>query len=96
MVTVKIVVEKHPEGYAAYPLGIDGVIVGQGESCEEALGLVIVREREHIAMVRDNSDGSKTPLTLPNHPAIKGASLRAICRQSRISREDFLAAYQNS
>ena len=62
----------------------------------EALGFVMVREREHIAMVRDNPDGSKTPLTLPSHPTIKGATLRAICRQSRISREDFLAAYENT
>ncbi len=47
-------------------------------------------------MVRDNPDGSKTPLTLPNHPTIKGPTLRVICRQSRISREDFLAAYENT
>jgi predicted RNA binding protein YcfA (HicA-like mRNA interferase family) len=62
----------------------------------EALGFVMVREREHIAMVRSNLDGSKTPLTLPNQPTIKGSTLRIICRQSRISREDFLAAYQNA
>ena len=62
----------------------------------EALGFVMVREREHVAMVRDNPDGSKTPLTLPNHPTIKGSTLRIICRQSRISREDFLAAYDNT
>ncbi|NCA17682.1 MAG: type II toxin-antitoxin system HicA family toxin, partial [Betaproteobacteria bacterium] len=31
----------------------------------EALGFQIVREREHIAMVRENADGTKTPLTLP-------------------------------
>jgi predicted RNA binding protein YcfA (HicA-like mRNA interferase family) len=62
----------------------------------KALGFVMVREREHIAMVRDNPDGSKTPLTLPNHPTIKGPTLRVICRQSRISREDFLAAYENT
>lgn len=35
------------------------------------LGFEIVREREHIAMVRENADGSRTPLTLPNHPIIK-------------------------
>jgi predicted RNase H-like HicB family nuclease len=35
---LKIVVEKHPDGYVAYPLGIArGVIVGQGDSYEEAL-----------------------------------------------------------
>ncbi len=35
--TIKIVVEKHPDGYGAHPLGIKGVVVGQGETYEEAL-----------------------------------------------------------
>lgn len=60
------------------------------------LGFEIVREREHISMVRQNADGTRTPLTMPNHPRINGATLRAICRQSNISREDFLQAYQNT
>ncbi len=34
---VKIIVEKHADGYVAYPLGIEGVAVGQGETYEEAL-----------------------------------------------------------
>ena len=34
---IKIVVEKHPDGYVAYPLGIRGVVVGEGDSYEEAL-----------------------------------------------------------
>ena len=62
----------------------------------ELLGFQIVREREHISMVRENQDGSRTPLTLPNHRQIKGSTLRTICNQSRISRDDFLAAYQRS
>ena len=33
----------------------------------EFLGFRIVREREHISMERINSDGTKTPLTMPNH-----------------------------
>lgn len=33
----KIVVEKHPDGYVAYPLGLNGVIIGEGDSYEEAL-----------------------------------------------------------
>lgn len=33
----KIVVERHSDGYVAYPLGIKGVVVGQGDSYEEAL-----------------------------------------------------------
>jgi len=34
------------------------------------LGFEIVREREHISMVRQNPDGSRTPLTMPNHRAL--------------------------
>ena len=33
----KIVVEKHPDGYVAYPLGIRGAVVGEGDSYETAL-----------------------------------------------------------
>ena len=33
----KIIVEKHPDGYVAYPLGLKGVFVGEGETYEEAL-----------------------------------------------------------
>ena len=33
----KIIVEKHPDGYVAYPLGFKGVVVGQGDSYEQAL-----------------------------------------------------------
>jgi len=33
----KIIVEKHADGYVAYPLGIKGVVVGQGPSYEAAL-----------------------------------------------------------
>ncbi len=57
------------------------------------LGFSIVREREHISMIRENEDGTKTPLTLPNHKTIKGSTLRAICSQSKISREDFIKAF---
>lgn len=59
----------------------------------EKFGFVVVREREHIAMARENSDGTRTPLTLPNHSIIKGSTLRTICTQAGISREDFLTAF---
>jgi predicted RNA binding protein YcfA (HicA-like mRNA interferase family) len=59
----------------------------------ESLGFRIIRRREHIAMLRENPDGSKTPLTMPGHTRIKASTLRNICTQARISREDFLAAY---
>ncbi|MDD2695892.1 MAG: hypothetical protein PHD58_08200 [Anaerolineales bacterium] len=34
---IKVVVEKHPDGYVAYPLGLKGVVVGEGETYEKAL-----------------------------------------------------------
>jgi predicted RNase H-like HicB family nuclease len=34
---IKIIVEKHPDGYVAYPLGVKGVVVGEGNTYEEAL-----------------------------------------------------------
>ena len=62
----------------------------------ELLGFRVVREREHIAMARDNPDGTRTPLTMPNHARIKGSTLRNICTQAGISREDFLKAYEEA
>jgi predicted RNA binding protein YcfA (HicA-like mRNA interferase family) len=60
------------------------------------LGFEIVREREHISLRRTNPDGSATPLTMPNHSTLKASTLRTICRQSDISREDFLKAYDQA
>ena len=34
---VKIIVEKHPDTYVAYPIGLKGVVVGQGATYDEAL-----------------------------------------------------------
>jgi predicted RNA binding protein YcfA (HicA-like mRNA interferase family) len=60
-----------------------------------ALGFVLVREGNHIAMQRENEDGTRTPLTLPNHLTIKGSTLRTICTQSGITRDEFLTAYED-
>jgi predicted RNA binding protein YcfA (HicA-like mRNA interferase family) len=62
----------------------------------QQLGFELVREREHIAMIHRNPDGTSTPLTLPNHPQIKSSTLRAICTQSGISRDAFLEAYSKA
>jgi len=62
----------------------------------ENLGFKVVRIGEHISMVRENPNGTKTPLTMPNHERIKGSTLRTICRQSGIKREEFLKAYEEA
>ena len=35
--SLKVIVEKHPDAYVAYPIGLKGVVVGQGATYEEAL-----------------------------------------------------------
>jgi predicted RNase H-like HicB family nuclease len=45
---VKVIVEKHPDGYVAYPLGLKGVVVGEGDTYEEALADVESAIRFHI------------------------------------------------
>lgn len=44
----KIVVERNPDGYVAYPLGLKGVVVGQGDTYEEALSDIKSAIRFHI------------------------------------------------
>lgn len=60
------------------------------------LGFETVREGNHISMVRENPDGTRTPLTMPNHSRLKSSTLRRICTQAGIARQDFLEAYENS
>jgi len=48
MKQVKVIVEKHPDGYVAYPLGCKGVVVGEGDSYEEALADVKSAIRFHV------------------------------------------------
>lgn len=60
------------------------------------LGFRLLREQEHISMARENPDGSRTPLTMPNHPHLKSSTLRTICTQAGIAREDFLKAYEDA
>jgi predicted RNase H-like HicB family nuclease len=45
---VKVIVEKHSDGYVAYPLGLKGVIVGEGDTYEEALADVKSAMTFHI------------------------------------------------
>jgi predicted RNase H-like HicB family nuclease len=45
---VKIVIEKHTDGYVAYPLGLKGVVVGQGDTYEEAFADIKSAIRFHI------------------------------------------------
>ncbi len=48
MIQLKIVVEKHPETYVAYPLGLKGIVVGQGDTYEAALADVKSAIQFHV------------------------------------------------
>ena len=45
---LKFIVERHPDGYIAYPLGLKGAIVGEGGTYEEALTDAKSAARFHI------------------------------------------------
>jgi predicted RNase H-like HicB family nuclease len=48
MKSVRVVVEQHPDGFVAYPLGLNGVIVGEGNTADEALADVQSAIKFHI------------------------------------------------
>lgn len=45
---LKVIVEKHPDGYVAYPFSLKGIVVGEGDTYEEALADVVSAIRFHI------------------------------------------------
>ena len=45
---VKIIVEQHPDGFVAYPVGLRGVIIGEGDTREEAMADVISAIQFHV------------------------------------------------
>ena len=45
---LKILIEKHTDGYVAYPIGMQGVVIGEGNTCEEAVADAISAIRFHI------------------------------------------------
>jgi len=52
---IKIIVERHEDGYVAYPLALKGVVVGQGDTFEEALADVKSAIHFHIETFGKNS-----------------------------------------
>ena len=70
MQSIKIVVEKHADCYVAYPIGIDGVIVGEGDSYTEAVADVQSAIKFHI-----ESFGG---LTVDNSPVLEAYLAEAV------------------
>jgi predicted RNA binding protein YcfA (HicA-like mRNA interferase family) len=61
-----------------------------------SLGFQVVREAEHISMVRVNPDGASTSITIPGHAKTKASTLRTVCTHAGIPRQDSLDAYDNA
>lgn len=62
MTDFKIIIEKHEDGFVAYPLGLKGVIVGQGDTYEEALTDVKSAIRFHIETFGDEVFETDSPV----------------------------------
>ena len=58
----KIIVEKHSDGYVAYPLGVKGVVVGEGDTYEDALADVKSAIEFHIETFGREVFESETPV----------------------------------
>ena len=48
MKNIEIVVEEHPDGWVGYVRGVRGIVVGEGDTYEEALADVESALRFHI------------------------------------------------
>jgi predicted RNase H-like HicB family nuclease len=59
---IKIVVEQHPKGFLAYPLGLNGIVVGEGDTFEEALADVTSAIRFHIETFGDEVFDAESPV----------------------------------
>ncbi len=58
----KVIVEKHPDGYVAYPLGLKGVVVGEGDTYEEALADVKSAIKFHVETFGQQVIEGETPV----------------------------------
>ncbi len=58
----KIIVEKHSDGYVAYPLGLKGIVVGEGDTYEEVLSDVKSAIVFHIETFGEEVLESESPI----------------------------------
>ena len=58
----KVIVEKHPDGYVAYPMGLKGVVIGEGETYEDALADVRSAIRFHIETFGPEALEAESPI----------------------------------
>ena len=59
---VKVIVEQHLDGYIAYPLGIKGIVVAEGDTEQEALADVASAIRFHIDTFGEDAFEDEDPV----------------------------------
>lgn len=62
MNSTKIIIEKHEDGFLAYPLGLKGVVIGEGDSFEDALADVKSAIRFHIETFGEEAFENESPV----------------------------------
>ena len=62
MSQIKIIVEKRADGYVAYPVGLKGVVVGEGDNYDEALADVRSAIRFHIETFGSDAIEDESPV----------------------------------
>ncbi len=96
--TIKIVVEQHPDTFIAYPLSIDGAVVGQGDTAEEAFNQCVSALQAHIEAFGPEVLDVELPVVAAfmTETEIKGSTLLGSFGQANITRDDFLSAYEKA
>ena len=59
---MNFVIEQHSDGFVAYPLGLRGVVVGQGDSREDALADAQSAAKFHIDTFGQDAVSDDSPL----------------------------------
>ena len=87
MKALKVIIEKHPDGYVAYPLGLKGIVVGEGDTYDEALADVKSAISFHVETFGAGVLEDEESPVLEAFVAEMGAG---------IPRDEFLKAYEQS
>jgi len=62
MTALKIIIEKHADGYVSYPIGLKGVVVGQGDTYDEALADIKSAIRFHVETFGEEAFEDDSPV----------------------------------
>ena len=59
---LKIIVERHEDGYVAYPVGLKGTVVGEGDTFDEAVADITSAIKFHIETFGDEEFETDEPV----------------------------------